>query len=391
MVAPKWRYIEEDAVSAWYGLAADEYMTEAQADKTTEVAWLRFYTYQNHCALVGRFQHLQAELNIDFCRSAGIAYSRRLTGGGAIIMGEDQLGICLATHTDRFDFKRLRELYVLFSKPIILGLRELGIEAGFRSRNDLEVGGRKIAGLGIYVSPTGCLQFHTSLLLDLDIPLMLQVLNVPRQKYDDKRMIRSVEQRITTIRRELNKEISMNELRHLLHRHFERFFGVELFKKPLDESEKKKVRKIEQQRYGREEWIMQHSPQPDMNGMGLKKTAAGLLRTYIALKGETIKSVLITGDFFGSDEIFRNVESMLKWSPVDRESITTVVYSAFAKWEEKQGETPLLKPEELCDAIWLAARRARAEHRFTYRGTCYYPDVEQQEKGDAVIENKQDK
>jgi hypothetical protein len=28
---------------------------------------------------------------------------------------------------------------------------------------------------------------------------------------------------------------------------------------------------------------------------------------------------------------------------------------------------------EITDAIWLAAQRAHASHRFTYTGSCYYP------------------
>jgi len=371
----KWRYVEEDAVSAWYGLGADEYMTEAQSEAAEE-AWLRFYTYRNHCALVGRFQHLQAELNLAYCERADVQYSRRLTGGGAIIMGAEQLGICLATHTQRFDFQRLRELYVLFSKPVVGALRALEIPANFRSRNDLEVHGRKVAGLGIYVSPTGCVQFHCSLLLDLDVPLMLRVLNIPREKYDDKRLIRSVEQRITTLRREGKPNLQMHDLRTLLREQFEKDFDVDLFDSAFGESEQQQIGKFAQQRYQSEDWIFQHSPQPDMNGMGLKKTKAGLLRVYIALKGETIKSVLITGDFFQGLEVFKEVESLLKWSPLERELIEEVVHSAFAKWEEAQREKLPLEPSELCDALWIAARRARAEHRFTYDGSCYYPEKE---------------
>ncbi len=373
MAALKWRYLEESGVSAFYGLAADEYMMEAQKPEGNVSAWLRFYSYRDHVALVGRFQHLQAELNLDFCREAGIDCSRRLTGGGAIIMGSGQLGICLATHTQRFDFRRLRELYVLFSRPIIEALGELGVEAGFRSRNDLEVGGKKIAGLGIYVSPAGSLQFHTSLLLDLDIPLMLRVLNIPREKYEDKRMIRSVEQRITTLKREVGRAVSREEMSALLKKKYAGAFGISYEEMPFGESEKQRIKELEEERYRQTAWIMQHSPQSDMNGMSLKKTPAGLLRTYIALKGETIKSVLITGDFFQGLEVLREVEALLKWSPLERDAIEQVVHSAFAKWE-KENKTPLpLQASAVCEAILVAARRASAEHRFTYNGSCYYP------------------
>ena len=61
---------------------------------------------------------------------------------------------------------------------MIRALRELGIHAKFRAKNDLEVDGRKIAGLGVYYDASGAMMFHTSLLVDLDISLMLRVLEI---------------------------------------------------------------------------------------------------------------------------------------------------------------------------------------------------------------------
>ncbi len=107
-----------------------------------------------------------------------------------------------------------------------------------------------------------------------------------------------------------------------------------------------------------------------MTGMGLKKTKAGLLRTYIALKGETIKSVLITGDFFGYEALFKYVEAQLKWSPVDREKINSIV----AEGCEKYGLNEDLTMKEISNAIWRAALSAMKEVQYTYEGSCYYPE-----------------
>ncbi|KAA3636080.1 MAG: lipoate--protein ligase family protein [Bacteroidetes bacterium] len=364
------RYIQEDGVSAFRGLAVDEYLTETFSEPDEEKAALRLYTYKTNCALVGRFQNIYAELDLDTCKKEGVDFSRRLTGGGAIIMGESQLGICFCTSSDVFPWQNLKELYVLFSSPVINTLGKLGIKAEFRSKNDLEVNGKKIAGLGIYVTPKGAIQFHTSLLVDLDILEMLKVLQIPIQKYSDKRKITSVEQRITTINREINTKISIDEVREMLKEEFEAFFDFKMANRPLTKNEDDSVGKLIEERYQNEDWIYQHSPQTDMTGMSVVKTPAGLLRTYIGLKGETIKSVLITGDFLEEPETFRLIEGRLKWSPLDREKIEKVVRTAFS--ETKTIEN--LPQEKVVDAIYLAARRARSENRFTYDGSCYYPE-----------------
>lgn len=73
--------MREDAVSAGYGLAADEFFTSTYAAESTEHgATLRLYTYRDHCALVGRFQNIHAELDLDACQREEVEVGRRLTG-----------------------------------------------------------------------------------------------------------------------------------------------------------------------------------------------------------------------------------------------------------------------------------------------------------------------
>jgi lipoate-protein ligase A len=223
------------------------------------------------------------------------------------------------------------------------------------------------------------IQFHTSLLIDLDINKMLKVLKIPIQKYSDKRKIASIEQRITTISRELDKNISKEEVIEIVKLCFAEAFDIDFVTKEFSLEEKKNINKLEKNRYLTEEWIYQRSPQSDMTGMSLKKTPAGLLRTYIGLKGETIKSVLITGDFFEQANIFSRIESELKWSSMDKENIRVVVKKVF-QWQEFDSMKYGLTVEMIVESIWLAAQRAMAAERYTYKGSCYYPKKEIKKK-----------
>ncbi len=374
-----WRYIQEDNVTADYGLSTDEFLMNTYSGKEGQSATLRLYTYRDYCALVGRFQNIHAELDLDACRKENVQYSRRLTGGGAIIMGQEQLGICLAT-SYTFESANTRELYHIFSKPLLKALASLGIRAIFQGKNDLVVDGKKIAGLGIHVNEFGAIQFHTSLLVDLNIPMMLKVLNIPLQKIGDKAQIHKVEQRITTVRQEMTlssgQRISLDELRMLIKKHYEACFEIKLLEKPIANFEYVEIEKIAKEKYRNKNWIFQNSPQPDMTGMGLKKTEAGLLRTYVALKGETVKSVLITGDFFGYETLFKYIEAQLKWSPVDKEKINAVVAKACTKYPLNED----LTMKEISNAIWRAALSAMKEVQYTYEGSCYYPEKKEEIK-----------
>jgi lipoate-protein ligase A len=254
----------------------------------------------------------------------------------------------------------------------------LGIEAKFRSRNDLEVNGKKIAGLGVHVSATGDIQFHCSLLIDLDVEQMLRVLKIPIQKYADKKKISSVEQRITTISRELGREVRMQEVIDLVKHSFAETLATEFTTEQFSANEKQQIKQLEEQRYLSDDWIFQRSPQADMTGMSLKKTPAGLLRTYIGLKGETIKSVLVTGDFFDQAELLSEIESELKWSSMDQDNIARVVNKVFAANPSAATKFGLV-PAVVTQCIWLAAQRAMAAERYTYNGSCYYPKKEKEQ------------
>ncbi len=338
-------------------------------------ATLRLYNYKDYAVLAGRFQDINAEIDIEACTEKGFQYGRRLTGGGAILMGSEQLGICFACSAKTFKWENIRELYHLFSDPVITALGKMGIDATFRSKNDLEVNGKKIAGLGVHVSADGDIQFHTSLLVDLDIPQMLKVLKIPIQKYSDKRKTASVEQRITTISRELKRDVNLQEVIQVIKNSFAKAFEIEFDNIEFSSEEKTIISQLEKERYLSEEWIFQRSPQLDMTGMSLKKTPAGLLRTYIGLKGETIKSVLITGDFFEQAELFSKIESELKWSSMDKENIQKIVTNVF-QLEEFDTLKYGLSPDQIVQSIWLAAQRAMTAERYTYKGSCYYPKEE---------------
>lgn len=58
-------------------------------------------------------------------------------------------------------------------------LETLGIRSCLRPKNDLEVVGKKIAGLSAASDRGKSLLFHTSLLVDFDIRLMTDIMKPP--------------------------------------------------------------------------------------------------------------------------------------------------------------------------------------------------------------------
>ncbi len=351
-----WRLITETGVSASFGLAADEYLLSSVA--RSGVAALRLYTYRSHCALVGRFQNIDAELRLDECRRTGADISRRPTGGGAIIMGEDQLGLALVIppggdHAGAAP----AELFPRYAAPVIDALRTFGVEAAFRPKNDIEVAGKKVAGLGVYIDDDGTLLFHASTLVDLDVRLMLTLLNVTPEKISDKH-IATFEERLTTVRRAAGRHVAVDDVRAAVAASFARTFGLTFEPQAFSDDERRAIGELEAERYANAGWIFARTPPPDATGASIRKTDAGLLRVYVALAGDVIKSALIAGDFFGDNRALPDLEARLKWSEASPEAIAAAVASVSAG----AATAPVwnLDPELLAGAIVAAVDDARS-------------------------------
>ena len=349
----QWRYLSEDRVSDSYGLAADEAMA-LRVGENLSPSVLRLYTYRSSSALVGRFQRIENELNLEFCREQKMSVNRRPTGGGAILMGEDQLGVALMLR-DWNGYKAPRELMRHFASALCEGLLFFGIKAQFRGKNDLEVEGRKIGGLGIHSNASGGYLLHCSLLVDLDVPLMLSALNVPVEKLEA-RQLQSIEGRITTVRREHKKDTSLNEVRDTMRRAFSSYFTVEFEKSCYSLEEKKAIGEMESSRYLNKDWIHQNVDVPDLSGEARQMTPAGLLDVRVTMAGRQIKAVFLGGDFFAEESAISDIEGSLRWHSSESEQIHSTLEILYAKRQEELAFLPI---ENVCEVISKAVESAR--------------------------------
>jgi lipoate-protein ligase A len=363
-----WRYIADDGVTASFGLAADEALARRQGTGQSPPT-LRLYTYRSHCALVGRFQRLGTELHLDFCRENGIAVNRRPTGGGAIMMGADQLGVALVLpeRPSARSYDRTRELFQRFSRGIVEALAGLGVAALYRRKNDVEVGGRKVAGLGLSFDPAGGLLFHASVPVDLDILLMLRVLRTPFEKISDKE-IATVAERVTTVRRETGCALSVAEFRERLRRGYAGSLGITLEPGEFSEGELAEISALERERYTSPEWLLREPDTPDAAGSATLKTEGGLLSVHLTLAGPVIKAAYLSGDFFCDEAVLASMERALSWRSADPESVLATLEAL----EKNQGlAIPGVAGEAVARAVQLAAEAARRQQQALTAKGCF--------------------
>lgn len=316
-----WRLFRQTAVplSTAEGLAIDDALPQSVARHGSPPI-LHLYTFVPS-AIVGKYQDIRAALKLDRCKARGIEVNRRSTGGGTVIMGPQVVALGLGIQVDHPGLKKgIGGIFDSLSRVFIRALGDLGIQAYFQPKNDLEVRGRKIAGLSAACETGKSLLFHTSLLVDFDLGLMTDIMNTPLVKIKDKGYS-CFSQRMTTVRAELGRDITVEEVMDLVQKGFEEEFSTQFRPDEPDPWERGVVEGFVKERYLTEKWIFSHRHPRSRMGVGQLKTKAGLLEVYLSLAGASIENVVITGDFFASSDDLHRVENALKWTSARKASI----------------------------------------------------------------------
>lgn len=317
----QWRLFKQVSkpLSTAEGLAIDDTLPRSVTGHDSPPI-LHLYTFIPS-VIVGKYQDIETALKLERCRQRGIEYNRRSTGGGTVIMGPEIVALGLGIPSDYPGLHGgVGGVFDTLGRVLLKALEHLGIQARFQPKNDLEVGGRKIAGLSAASETDRSLLFHTSLLVDFDIPLMTDIMNTPLIKVEDKGY-NCFSRRMTTVREELEGNIPVSAVMEAILESFEEAFHIRFQDSQPDEWETKTIDRMVEERYTKKEWIFSHKHPRSRMGVGRLKTRGGLLEIYLSLSGGAIEDVMITGDFFSTTEAVNHIEKSLKWTSSRKESI----------------------------------------------------------------------
>jgi lipoate-protein ligase A len=213
---------------------------------------LRLYAWSPPCVTVGYFQSMEAEVDLEACRRAGVDVVRRLTGGGAVFHDAELTYSLIVPIGHELAPDDILESYRLICAGISRGLGLLGLESAFEPINDISAGGKKISG-NAQTRRQGCLLQHGTLLLDLDPERMFSLLRVPAEKLRG-RMIEDVKARVTSLRSMLGREVPYEEAARALRSGFAEAWGAELEPAGLSEAEAARAGRLAAERFSRPEW-----------------------------------------------------------------------------------------------------------------------------------------
>ena len=306
---------------------------------------------------VGYFQDTRKEVDLDYCKKQNISVMRREVGGGATYLDGDQIFYQVIWNVKNPRFPRnVKEIFQYLSEPPCETYRKFGISASFRAENDIVTDrGKKIAGEG--GGDIGdSMVFVGGILMDFDYKTMSRVLKVPDEKFRDK-IHKSMEENLTTMKRELGTLPSRIETKNVLIENFEKILG-RLEPVEIDAATISKIKEIEQ-------WFMSdaflHKKTPRIpqgvkikEGIeilyGLYKARGGLIRSAEEVENkQKIRDIALSGDFnLFPKQALSDVENALKNKPFDIAAITKVIEQTYDK---KKIESPGVGPGDIARTI----------------------------------------
>ena len=253
-------------------------------------------------ALIGRHQDLSREINLDYCRDDGVGTVRRITGGGAIYLDEGQLGWELVFHRSSLGIAALPDLAREICNAAAAGLGELGVNAKFRPRNDIEVDGRKISGTGGFFDGD-ILIYQGTVLVDMNPTQMVRALNIPEAKVA-KHDLDFAEQRVVTLKELLGDELpDIETIKAALVKGFTEGLGITAEPGKITAAEESLAQRIFEEEIGNDDYVAEidNPGGSDQLLEGTHTGPGGTIDTFVKLEGPThglVQRALITGDFF---------------------------------------------------------------------------------------------
>ncbi|UCD71303.1 MAG: lipoate--protein ligase family protein [Syntrophobacterales bacterium] len=259
---------------------------------------------KNPLVSIGYFQDAEREIDLSFCRGNGIPFMRREVGGGATYLDENQIFYQLIWKRSNPRFPvQMNQIFGELSIPACETYRTFGIEASFREENDIVTRkGKKIAGEG--GGDIGeCMVFVGGILLDFDFGTMSKILRVPDEKFRDK-VYKSMEENLTTMKRELGDIPPREEVVQTLIREFKKMTG-NLRPRELDDRLLERMKTLE--KWFTSDRFLFKKTRKIPKGIkikggveiryGIHKAKGGLIRTVEELEEEKINEIGISGDF----------------------------------------------------------------------------------------------
>lgn len=255
-----WRLLDYSAPDIFWNLAYDESIAKTDLGEESTLNTVRFWR-SDRAVVVGRFQCIHREVNLNYCDNNEISVARRFTGGGAVFHDSGNLNFALRLHqTHGYVPRGLRELYDVFIGILVNALVSLNIPARFDSVGScIRIGNKKISGTAGWIKQ-GISFIHGTLLYNADLTMLQKSLTAPPNQptfLRDKTRIRCMESRrdmVTNITEEIEDAPTLDEIKNAILQKLGEITGAVVEKGNLRKEERDTAQALYDSQYKHHSW-----------------------------------------------------------------------------------------------------------------------------------------
>jgi len=241
------RLVDSGQCHPLYSVALEEAILES-CSKGLMPPTLHLYVRDRPTVSLGYFEKVETAIDQQALMAEGVFLVRRMSGGSTIFTDQGQLIFSLTV--DQGAIPKPEDAYALTCGVVVNALRSLGVQAEHKPPNDIIVNGRKISG-SAQTRKRGMLMVHGTLLVDTDLDRMMRILRPRLDKHSRTR------DQMTCLRDELGSAPDMNQVKDALVQAFSEELEQRAVCIPVNEREKGRVRALIEEKYGKEDFILQ--------------------------------------------------------------------------------------------------------------------------------------
>jgi lipoate-protein ligase A len=263
-----WRLINSVCRDAPTNMAIDEAIFRGVLEGSVPPT-LRLYGWEPHAFSIGYGQHPQSVLDVAACRQDGVGIVRRITGGGAILHGDEVTYSLAATKADFGLNDSISNSFKVICAFILHAYRQMGLKPSFavetdsvkekvplgaaeafcfagKEKYDILIAGKKLGGNAQRREKAAIFQ-HGSIPLRFDAAGPLKYLL---------RKPSGLDERVCALGDALGRSVCVNEIKDILIASFSATFGVTLQGSALTPKEQQRAETLYDEKYARDEWTL---------------------------------------------------------------------------------------------------------------------------------------
>ncbi len=294
----------------YINLATEEYLLRHTQEDV-------FFLYTNSPSIiVGKHQNTLGEINYRYINENKLPIYRRLSGGGTVYHDFNNLNFCFIQTGKKGELVNFEQ----YSEPILLALKELGIEATFGKRHDIQIHGKKVSGNASHVYKNRVMH-HGTLLFNSDLNILNKALKNNPLIIKDK-AVKSVRSEVANISDFLKKPMLYSTFVEYIFNYLLKYYNnCEVLH--LNNEAKQQIEAISADKYGTWEWNYGYSPNFELNSRYRLKNGIRIKSSIRVEKGLITECQLKSSDksFQSSLELISKKTIGVQHSPISIEEL----------------------------------------------------------------------